>query len=130
MQDLVLFEGTSAQTRALVKANKQLHAASISPATADSTPTTSSTQPPVFLRSRHKFREIKQQNMKHQLFLVLDGVTSTLWGANQDEGTTPVTQDLFSVADMALFIPSWMAFWNSWSEDCAHKQSHSLAKQS
>ena len=34
---------------------------------------------------------------KHQLFLVLDGATSLLWGhwgATQQEGTEPVTQDL------------------------------------
>ena len=65
--------------------------------------------------------EIKHMAKKHQLFLVLDGATSLLWGATQQEGTEPVTQDLFRerkhirsckprwvVADMALFTPSWM----------------------
>ena len=65
-------------------------------------------------------------NKKHQLFLVLDGATSLLWGATQEEGTEPVTQDLFRewmhvhsckpkwvVADMAFFTPSWMTFWKT-----------------
>ena len=52
---------------------------------------------------------------------VLDGATSLLWGATQEEGTELVTQDLFrewmhvhsckpkwEVADMAFFTPSWM----------------------
>ena len=63
---------------------------------------------------------------KHQLFLVLDGATSLLWGSTQQEGTEPVTQDLFRewmhihsckpkwvVADMAFFTPSWMTFWKT-----------------
>ena len=39
--------------------------------------------------------EIKHMAKKHQLFLVLDGATSLLWGSTQQEGTEPVTQDLF-----------------------------------
>ena len=73
---------------------------------------------------------------KHQLFLVLDGAMSLLWGSTQQEGTEPVTQDLFRewmhihsckpkwvVADMAFFTPSWMTFWKTrdW-------KGHSLAK--
>ena len=67
--------------------------------------------------------EIKHMAKKHQLFLVLDGATSLLWGSTQQEGTEPVTQDLFRewmhihsckprwvVADMAFFTPSWMTF--------------------
>ena len=70
--------------------------------------------------------EIKHMTKKHQLFLVLDGATSLLWGATQQEGTEPVTQDLFRewmhvhsckprwvVADMAFFTPSWMTFWKT-----------------
>ena len=70
--------------------------------------------------------EIKHMTKKHQLFLVLDGTTSLLWGATQQEGTEPVTQDLFRewmhvhsckpkwvVADMAFFTPSWMVFWKT-----------------
>ena len=70
--------------------------------------------------------EIKHMAKKHQLFLVLDGATSLLWGATQQEGTEPVTQDLFRewmhvhsckpkwvVADMAFFTPSWMTFWKT-----------------
>ena len=51
--------------------------------------------------------------------LVLDGATSLRWGSTQEEGTEPVTQDLFRewmhihsrkpkwvVADMAFFTPS------------------------
>ena len=70
--------------------------------------------------------EIKHMSKKHQLFLVLDGATSLLWGATQQEGTEPVTQDLFrewmhihsckpkrAVADMAFFTPSWMTFWKT-----------------
>ena len=70
--------------------------------------------------------EIKHMTKKHQLFLVLDGATSLLWGATQQEGTEPVTQDLFRewmhvhsckpkwvVADMAFFTPSWMVFWKT-----------------
>ena len=34
--------------------------------------------------------EIKHMTKKHQLFLVLDGATSLLWGATQQEGTEPV----------------------------------------
>ena len=70
--------------------------------------------------------EIKHMTKKHQLFLVLDGATSLLWGSTQQEGTEPVTQDLFRewmhihsckpkwvVADMAFFTPSWMTFWKT-----------------
>ena len=70
--------------------------------------------------------EIKHMSKKHQLFLVLDGATSLLWGSTQQEGTEPVTQDLFRdwmhihsckpkwvVADMAFFTPSWMTFWKT-----------------
>ena len=70
--------------------------------------------------------EIKHMAKKHQLFLVLDGATSLLWGSTQQEGTEPVTQDLFRewmhihsckpkwvVADMAFFTPSWMTFWKT-----------------
>ena len=70
--------------------------------------------------------EIKHVAKKHQLFLVLDGATSLLWGATQQEGTEPVTQDLFRermhvhsckprwvVADVAFFTPSWMTFWKT-----------------
>ena len=70
--------------------------------------------------------EIKHMAKKHQLFLVLDGATSFVWGATQQEGTEPVTQDLFRewmhihsckprwvVADMAFFTPSWMTFWKT-----------------
>ena len=70
--------------------------------------------------------EIKHMGKKHQLFLVLDGATSLLWGATQQEGTEPVTQDLFRewmhihsckpkwvVADMVFFTPSWMTFWKT-----------------
>ena len=70
--------------------------------------------------------EIKHMAKKHQLLLVLDGATSLLWGATQQEGTEPVTQDLFRewmhvhsckpkwvVADMAFFTPSWMVFWKT-----------------
>ena len=39
--------------------------------------------------------EIKHMAKKHQLFLVLDGATSLLWGSTQQEGAEPVTQDLF-----------------------------------
>ena len=69
--------------------------------------------------------EIKHMAKKHQLFLVLDGAT-LLWGSTQQEGTEPVTQDLFRewmhihsckpkwvVADMAFFTPSWMTFWKT-----------------
>ena len=39
-------------------------------------------------------RAIKHMTKKRQLFLVLDGATSLLWGATQEEGTEPaVTQD-------------------------------------
>ena len=70
--------------------------------------------------------EIKHMAKKHQLFLVLDGATSLLWGSTQQEGTEPVTQDSFRewmhthsckprwvVADMAFFTPSWMTFWKT-----------------
>ena len=70
--------------------------------------------------------EIKHMSKKHQLSLVLDGATSLLWGATQQEGTEPVTQDLFRewmhihsckpkwvVADMAFFTPSCMTFWKT-----------------
>ena len=70
--------------------------------------------------------EIKHMTKKHQLFLVLDGATSLLWGSTQQEGTEPITQDLFRewmhihsckpkwvVADMAFFTPSWMTFWKT-----------------
>ena len=70
--------------------------------------------------------EIKHMAKKHQLVLVLDGATSLLWGSTQQEGTEPVTQDLFRewmhihsckpkwvVADMAFFTPSWMTFWKT-----------------
>ena len=71
--------------------------------------------------------EIKHMTKKHQLFLVLHGATSLLWGATQQEGTQPVTQDLcrewmthihsckpkWVVADMAFFTPSWMTFWKT-----------------
>ena len=36
--------------------------------------------------------EIKHMTKKHQLFLVLDGATSLLWGSTQQEGTEPVTR--------------------------------------
>ena len=39
--------------------------------------------------------EIKHMAKKHQLFQVLDGTTNSLWGATQNEGTEPATQDLF-----------------------------------
>ena len=70
--------------------------------------------------------EIKHMAKKHQLFLVLDGATSLLWGSTQQEGAEPITQDLFRewmhihlckpkwvVADMAFFTPSWMTFWKT-----------------
>ena len=70
--------------------------------------------------------KIKHTARKHQLFLVLDGATSLLWGATQQEGTEPVTQDLsrewmhihsckpkWVVADVAFFTPSWMTFWKT-----------------
>ena len=85
--------------------------------------------------------EIKHMSKKHQLFLVLDGATSLLWGATQQEGIEPVTQDLFRewmhvhsckpkwlVADMAFFTPSWMTFWKTHGD--ADRKSHSLAKSS
>ena len=63
---------------------------------------------------------------KHQLFLVPDGAPSLLWGATQEEGAGPATQDLFRdwmhvhsckpkwvVADMAFFNPFWMTFCNA-----------------
>ena len=70
---------------------------------------------------RRRVHEPLREHMsqKHQLFLVLDGATSLLWGATQQEGTEPVTQDLFRewthihsckpkwvVAYMAFFTPS------------------------
>ena len=70
--------------------------------------------------------EIKHMANKHQFYIVFDGVTSLPWGATQDEGSQPVTQDLFTewmhirscklkwvVAEMAFFTPSWMTFWNT-----------------
>ena len=36
---------------------------------------------------------IKHMSKKHQLFLVLDGATSLLWGATQEEGTQQVDVD-------------------------------------
>ena len=89
--------------------------------------------------------EIKHMSKKHQLFLVLDGATSLLWGATQQEGTEPVTQDLFRewmlihsckpkwvVADMAFFTPSWMTFCflDSWYQDDANWKGYSLAESS
>ena len=69
---------------------------------------------------------IKHVSKNHQLFLVLDGATSLLWGATQQQLTEPVTQDFFRewmhihsckpkwvVADMAFFTPSWMTFWTT-----------------
>ena len=65
--------------------------------------------------------EIKHMNKKHQLF-----ATSLLWGATQEEGTEPVTQDLFVSGCIyipasqsglwqtwAFFTPSWMTFWKT-----------------
>ena len=85
--------------------------------------------------------EIKHVAKKHQLFLVLDGATSLLWGATQQEGTEPVTQDLFRewmhihsckpkwvVAVMAFFTFLDDILEDSWCQDDANWKSHSLAK--
>ena len=48
--------------------------------------------------------EIKHTNKKHQLFLVLDGVTSLLWGATQEEGREPITQNLFVSGCMCTLV--------------------------
>ena len=47
--------------------------------------------------------EIKHMAKKHQLFLVLDGPTSLVWGATQEVGTEPATQ-IYSENGCA-FIP-------------------------
>ena len=55
--------------------------------------------------------EIKHMTKKHQLHLVLDGATNLLWGAAQDEGTEPVTQDFFREwMHIHSCTPPWMAF--------------------
>ena len=52
--------------------------------------------------------EIKHMARKHQLFLVLEGATSLLWGATQQEGTEPVTQDLFREWMHDSCKPKWV----------------------
>ena len=57
--------------------------------------------------------ESKHMNKKHQLFLVLDGATSLLWGATQEEGTEPVTLDLFREW-MHVTLASRSGLWQIW----------------
>ena len=64
--------------------------------------------------------EIKHMAKKHQLFLVLDGATSILWGATQQDFREWMhihsCKPKWVVADMAFFAPSWMTFWKTHAE--------------
>ena len=87
--------------KAKISADKgrQLHAASSFTAVADVPSEIPSQDPPNHScgagDSTASYREEISPTCKHQLFFVLDGATSLLWGATQQEGTEPVTQDLF-----------------------------------
>ena len=63
--------------------------------------------------------EIKHMNKKHQLFLVLDGATSLLWGATQEEGTEPVTR-ISSESGCMFILASRSGLWQIWLSSLLH----------